>query len=252
MGTTDAEDWRRYWETAIDGGRRRQIELAAANPVRRWVVADAPGLVDEPVGIDPVDLHERPDAVRSAARAGFETFVAGSELSGHDDDRYDYETLPIHVTTVGRVDGIDVSFEDALADANALTTVENAPVVDSPVRRREAAVVTYECPCGHETTVRQPLLRTWSLETCGTGGCSCPVLPADARTRARTVVRFAVETNGEALPCVATGKYGTDSEFEQLRTAANLHLTGIGRLLTDGSGDIEPHYEVLAAEPASP
>jgi hypothetical protein len=48
MRTDDADNPREYWEAAADGGRRRQLELAAADPVSRWLVADVPSLVAEP------------------------------------------------------------------------------------------------------------------------------------------------------------------------------------------------------------
>lgn len=251
MGIDSADAWHEYWETASGGARRRQVERAAADPVGRWLVVDAPGIVDD-VGVDPADLRENPDAVLADARDGFAAFVAASDLPGHGDDRYDYDLLPIHLTTVGRLDGVEFSLADAAADANRLTTVENAPVVDGPDRHLEAAVVTYECPRGHETTVRQPLFRTWTLDTCPTDACSCPVVPDDVRTRPRTVVRFAVETREGVLPCVATGKYGADPKFDPLAAADSVHLTGVVRLLTTDAGGIDSHYEVLAVEPTSP
>lgn len=252
METDYADDWRAYWETVADGGRRRQVELAAADPVRRWLVAEAPGLVDDDVGIDPADLRTNPDAVLADARDGFAAFVAASDLPGHGDDRYDYDLLSVHLTTVGRVEGEQFSLTDPVGDANMLTTVESAAVVDDPSGRDEAAVITYECPRGHETTVRQPLFRAWTLEDCCAEGCSCPVVPDDARTRVRTVVTFAVQTAVGVLPCLATGKYGTTTEFERLADAERLHLTGIPRLVTEADGTVEPRYEVLATEPTAP
>lgn len=265
-----ADDWRRYWETAAADGRRLQLENAAGDPVGRYLTADAPGLVDDDVGIDPVHLRDHPDAVLADARAGFSAFVAESDLvetgPGRSQDRarrdpagrdgpgddVGYELLPVHVTALGRVEGLDCTYRDPVADANRLTTMRNVALTEAPTRRDEAAVRTYRCPAGHETTVRQPLLRTWALTTCGDPDCANEVVLEDARTRARSVARFAVDAAGDRLPCVVTGRGATEESLARYADAARLHLTGIPRLVTDDSGGLDPTFEVLAVEPASP
>jgi hypothetical protein len=245
-----ADAWREYWETALER-RREQLERAARDPLGAWLVAEAPALVENDV-VDPVALRDDPDAVLAAAHDGFESLVADGDLPGHDDDRYGYETLPVHVTAVGRVDGVDYSLSDPVDGANELRTLRSAAVVDEPTRRHEAGVVTYRCPLGHETSVRQPLLRTWPVETCPENDCEQGVVPDDARTRARRVARFTVETDARTLPCVATGRVAAGEAFDRLADARRLHLTGVVRLLADASGSFDPTCEVLAAEPASP
>ena len=247
---TDPEVWREYWASVADSGRRRQVDLAAADPLGRWLVAEAPVLVDEH-DVDPQALHADPDAAFAAAREGFDALVAARDLPTHGDDRYGYESLPVHLTALGRVDSGAFALADPVADANALVTLDGAALVGDPARRHEAAVLTYRCPRGHETTVRQPLLRTWTVETCPETGCGQKVVPDDARTRPRTVARFTVDGPGGALPCVATGRYAVD-EFDRLAAADRLHLTGVVRLIADASGELEPTCEVVAAEPAGP
>jgi hypothetical protein len=251
MSADDANTWQLYWESVLEGGRRLQVERAAADPVGRWLVAEAPVLVGDEFDIDPAALRDRPDEAIEAARDGFEALLTDGNLSRHDDDRYGYELLPIHLTAVGRI-GPDFSFADPVGNANTLTTIDRATVVDGPTRQYEPAVLTWRCPRGHETSLRQPLLRNWSVETCPQDGCSADVVPDDARTRVRRVARFTVETGAGALPCVATGRYAADVEYDRLANARSLHLTGLSRLLADGAGSIEPTYEVLAAEAASP
>jgi hypothetical protein len=244
---TDPDVWREYWASVADSGRRRQVDLAAADPLGKWLVAEAPVLVDE-YDIDPGELHADPDAAFAAAREGFEALVAARDLPGHDDDRYGYESLPVHLTAVGRVDSGEFALRDPVADANALVTLDGTNVVGEPTRRHEAAVLTYRCPRGHETTVRQPLLRTWTVETCGEADCRQDAVPDDARTRPRWVARFSIDGPGGALPCVATGRYAAD-EFDRLAGATRVHLTGVVRLLVDANGELEPTCEVVAAEP---
>jgi len=247
---TDPEVWRAYWASVADSGRRRQVDLAAADPLGRWLVAEAPVLVEDH-DIDPQDLHVDPDAAFAAAREGFEALVADRDLPDHGDDRYGYESLPVHLTAVGRVDSGTFALRDPVADANTLVTLDGATVVGDASRRQEAAVLTYRCPRGHETPVCQPLLRTWSVETCGEADCDRDVVPDDARTRPRTVARFTVDGPDGALPCVAVGRYAVD-EFDRLAAADRIHLTGVVRLLVDANGELEPTCEVVAAEPVAP
>ena len=246
----DADIWRAYWADVLESGRRLQVENAAADPLGRWLVAEVPTLVDEH-GIGPETLRADPDGALAAARRGFEELVNARDLPGYGDERYGYGALPVHLTAVGRVRSVPFALEDPAADANALVTLDGASVVDDPTRRHEAAVLTYRCPRGHETTVRQPLLRTWTVETCGDPGCEQGIVPDDARTRGRHVARFTVDGPDGALPCVATGREAADG-FDRLASARRLHLTGIVRLLVDGSGALEPTVEVLAAEPTAP
>jgi len=247
---TDPDVWHEYWASVADSGRRRQVDLAAADPLGRWLVAEVPVLVEEH-DVDPRELHADPDAAFAAARGGFESLVAARDLPGHDDDRYGYESLPVHLTALGRVDSGSFTLGDPVADANALTTLDGTKVVGEPTRRREAAVLTYRCPRGHETTVRHPLLRTWTVETCGESDCRQDVVPDDARTRPRTVARFTVDGPDGALPCVATGRYAVD-EFDRLASAGRIHLTGVVRLLAGPDAELEPTFEVVAAEPSAP
>lgn len=249
MTSNDPDPWQRYWAQVHEGGRRLQVERAAAAPIGRWLVAEAPALVDEDIGIDPGVLHEEPDDVIAAAREGFEAYAAEADLQAPADRRR-YGVLPVHVTTLGRIDGVDFSMEDPITDANRLTTIQNAGVVEDPSRRHEAVAVTYRCPVGHEQSVLQPLLRSWTVDTCLEDGCRNDVVPSDAETRVRPVVRFAVETPNGRLPCVTTGQYASAERFERLASARALHLTGISRLLVDDDGAVAPTYEVLAAEPA--
>jgi hypothetical protein len=252
MTSHETDTWQLYWESVLEGGRRLQAERAAADPTSRWLVAEAPVLVGDEFDIDPTTLRDRPDETVRAARDGFEALLTDEELATHDDDRYGYELLPIHLTAVGRIEGLDFSFTDPVNDANTLTTIDGAAVLDGPTRWYEPAVLTWRCPRGHEMSHQQPLLRNWSVETCLREGCSADVVPDDARTRVRRVARFTVDTGGGAIQCVATGRYAADTEYDRLASAQSLHLTGVSRLLADGDGSIEPTYEVLAAEAASP
>ena len=247
---TDPDVWHEYWASVADSGRHRQVDLAAADPLGRWLVAEAPVLVEEH-DVDPRELHADPDAAFAAAREGFEALVAARDLPDHGDDRYGYESLPVHLTALGRAGPGSFTLGDPFADANALTTLDGTKVVGEPTRRREAAVLTYRCPRGHETTVRQPLLRTWTVGSCGEGDCRQDVVPDDALTRPRAVARFTVDGPDGALPCVATGRYAVD-EFDRLAGADRVHLTGVVRLLADASGGLEPTFEVVAAEPSAP
>ncbi|MEF8776134.1 MAG: hypothetical protein V5A43_06485 [Haloarculaceae archaeon] len=249
MTSNDPVPWQRYWAQVHEGGRRMQVERAAADPLGRWLVADAPALVDEDVGIDPRVLHEEPDDVITAAREGFESYAAEADLPTLADRRR-YRVVPVHVMTLGRIDAVDYSMADPITDANRLTTLHSAAVVEEPSRRHEAVAVTYQCPVGHEQSVLQPLLRSWTVDTCLEHGCTNDVVPEDTETRARPVVRFAVETPAGRLPCVTTGRPASAERFERLTSARAVHLTGISRLLVDDAGGVAPTYEVLAAEPA--
>ena len=250
MTSIDAEPWVRYWGEVHDGGRRLQVEHAAADPIGRWLVADATALAADEIGIDPRTIHEEPDALLAAAREGLQTYASEADLPMAPDERH-YEALPVHVTTVGRLEGVDTAMSDPVADANTLTTLDRADVVEEPRRRHEAVAVTYRCPIGHERTVLQPLRRAWTVEHCLEPDCRNDVVPDDTATRARPVVRFTVETPaGRRLPCVATGRTGIADEFERLASASALHLTGVSRLVVDDEGLVSPTYEVLAVEPA--
>lgn len=249
MARNDAAGWQAYWESVLEGSRRLQVEHAAADPIGRWVVANAPTLCEE-FDLDAAALRRRPDDHLAKAREGFEAVVADRDLS-RPDHATGYDLLPVHLTALGRIDSVQFAFTDAVADANTLTTIDNATVVDAPERSVEPALVTYRCPAGHDATVRSTLPRTWTLETCGVPECTNEAVPDDAQTRARRVVRFSVETPGGALPCVATGQYVTDERMAELTGSTALHLTGIPRLVVDAA-TIEPVYEVLAVERAAP
>lgn len=249
MSAPDYSDaWQRYWASLYDGSRRLQLEHAASDPLGRWLVADAATLVEDEYGLDPADLRRHPDDVLSAARDGFAAFVAETDLDPLADARYGYEVLPVHLTTVRRLREVDPDGVDPVDDGNTLVLLSGAAVVEDPGVATEAAVVTYRCPSGHETSIRQPLFRHWQLDTCGASGCGRAVVIDDTRTRARRVCRFAVEAGATRLPCVATGRYAAPTdEFERLVAADRLELTGIPRLVSDGAG-IEPTLEVLHAE----
>lgn len=242
--------WRRYWANLHDGSRRLQIEHAAGAPLSRWLVADAATLVeDEEYGLDPAHLERQPDTVLAAARDGFAAFVEEGDLDPVPDDRYGYEVVPIHLTTVRRLGRIEPDTVDPVEDGNRLVLLSNATVVEEPQRSVRAAVVTYRCPRGHETPIRQPLLRHCRIETCGESDCEMPVVPDDSRTKAQRVCRFTVETDTARPPCVATGQYaGATEAFERLDGTRTLELTGILRPVTDDEGAIDPVLEVLHAE----
>lgn len=250
MTSDDPDPWQAYWNRVHEGSRRLQVERAAADPISRWLVADATALVDEEqIDLDPRTVQEEPDAVVAAAREGFAAFVASTDLEGAPDTEW-YQALPIHLTTVGRVDGVDFSMADPVADAGTLTTLDGVRVLEEPTRRHEAVAVTYRCPVGHERSLRQPLLRNWTVDSCLEPGCGNDVVPVDAATRARRVVRFVVEGPRGRLPCIATGQYGHADAFDRLVSATALHLSGITRLVVDEEGVVGSTYEVLAAEPA--
>lgn len=240
-------NWRRYWETVADGSARGQIAAAATDPVGGWVTADAGILVNDDVDIDPEQLRNHPDAVLRDAREGFEAFVDAREFASETAD--DYELLAIHVTGLGRVPGVDFSFDDPVDVANTLTQLSNVRLREEPGRDVKVVSRTYRCPAGHETTLHQSLHRDWTIETCGETGCSNEVTLLDSRTRLRRVVEFTVERGDSGLPCVATGRYADPAATDRLADATRLLLTGIPRFVTRSDGTVELIYEVLHAEP---
>lgn len=245
---TDA--WCRYWTDHFDGSRRLQLEHATSDPLGRWLVADAATLVEDEYGIDPAALRHHPDDVLAAARDGFEAFVAESDLDPHPDDRFGYEVLPIHLTTVRRLRSVDPGGVDPVEDGHTLVLLPDAAVIENPEISVEAAIVTFQCPRGHETSVRRPLFRRWQLETCPKSGCGAPVVVDDTRTRARRVSRFRVEADETRLRCVATGRYAAPTDArDQFLQADRLELTGVLRPVADDDGMVDPRLEVLHAEP---
>lgn len=248
--STSHDTWRRYWAALHESGRRLQLENAARKPRTHWLVADAATLVEEEYGLDPDSLRRDPDATLAAAREGFAAFVETTDLTPtHPDDGY--EAVPVHLTTVRRVPGIDPGGIDPVEQGNGLVLVAGAPVVEEPGVSVRATSVTYRCPRDHETVVQQPLLEHWALETCDVADCSLPVVPDPTRTRTRRVCRFTVDIGSRRLPCVATGRYAEQTdERERLREAGALDLTGILRLPVVDGVEVDPTLEVLHAEPA--
>lgn len=242
--------WQRYWADLHDGSRRLQLEHAARAPLGHWLVADAATLVeDDEYGLDPTALEAEPDAVLAAARDGFAAFVEESGLERLSDSRYGYDVVPIHLTTVLRLASIDPGGVDPVADVNTLALLPRASVVERPTVSVRAVVVTYQCPRDHETSVRQPLLGHWAVETCGEAGCDLPVVPDHTRTRTRRVCRFTVEADDARFQCVATGRYAEPTgEAERLAGAGVLALTGVLRPVIGDEEAVEPTLEVLHAE----
>lgn len=246
------DDWRRYWEQAHEGGRRLELENAATEPLARWVTADASVLVDD-TGIDPGHLVDHPDDMLEAARDGFQAFVSDRDFDKPVEDTRDYAMLPIHLAGVDRATTESVEFEDPVANANSVTQINSASVLQRPETAVRPAVITYRCPRGHETTLRQPLYRNVMIETCGQADCENSVVPVDRRTRPRRITEFTVTVDDERLPCLATGKFAHPTQaYEEMSGANRLLLTGIPRLVVASDGTLDPLFEVLHAESATP
>lgn len=249
MTELDYEDeWYRYWERTHGGNRRLEIENAAEDPLGRWVTARLPDLVDDEVGMDAATIRDHPDEVFRSSRAAFASFV-----EDHDDvdaAGEGYEFLPVHLAGVGRSTDPPFGLGSPLEDANTVAHLPNARTTEAPRNRTRSAELTYRCPSGHETTIRQPLHRSWTLDTCGEEGCSNEVVLDDSATKARRVAHFTVETASGKFQCVATGKYaGRTEDAKRFMEADSLHLTGIPRLIADSNGAVQTVFEILAIEP---
>lgn len=197
-----------------------------------------------------VAVRDRPDAVFEAARDAFASFVEDRDLDRPATDDYGYEVLPVHLEGVRRSTDPPFDLQDPVDDANTVAHVTNARVTEPPRPRTRAAVLTYRCPAGHETTLRQSVHRSWTIDTCGDPDCSNEVTLDDTRTRRRRVATFTVKTPTGKLKCVATGKYaGRTDDARLLGEADALHLTGVPRLIANDDGVVKPVFEVLEADP---
>ncbi|PSQ19183.1 hypothetical protein BRD00_02765 [Halobacteriales archaeon QS_8_69_26] len=242
-----SDDWYRYWETVYEDDHV-QVERAAEDPLGRWVTASLQDLVEE-TDVDAVTVRDRPDATFGAAREAFASFVADRDLDRPATDDYGYEVLPVHLEGVRRSTDPPFDLQDPVDDANTVAHVTNARVTEPPRGRTRAAVLTCRCPLGHETTLRQSIHRSWTIDTCGEPDCSNEVVLDDTRTRRRRVATFTVKTASRTLKCVATGKYaGRTDEARLLGEADALHLTGIPRLIANEDGVVKPVFVVLEAE----
>ncbi|MDX1746662.1 MAG: hypothetical protein R3324_12045, partial [Halobacteriales archaeon] len=222
------DNWQRYWASSYDGGRRLQIQNAASDPRDGWLTADVPALVEEDVGIDPQHVRDFPDLLLEHGRDGFRDFVLDSGVADGTDDPEGYDLLPIHLAGATRVRGIDFTFEDPVRAANSVRVFRNVEVTDAPTRRVQPSVVTFRCPLGHETRLRQPLLRRWMVERCGELDCSNDVVPVDTDTRVRRVATFTVSCDGATYPCTAAGRYaGETTDATALAEATTLLLTAV-------------------------
>jgi len=249
MTEIDYEDhWYRYWESTYESTPLR-IERAARDPLGQWIPVNLADLVGDDVDMDPAVVRDHPDEVFDGARAAFGAFVEDEDLDRPVGGDVGYDHLPIHLKGVANSTDPPFGLDSPYDDANTITHVTNARTTEAPRKRTKAALLTYRCPAGHETTLRQPLHRSFTLDTCGDPDCSNEVVLDDARTRARQVVDFTVEMGGGGLKCVATGMYADRTEdARRLIDADRLHLTGISRLVADSSGSVKPVYEVLDAE----
>lgn len=240
------DNWHRYWERRYESGRRLELERAAADPVGRWLTADVREFDEDEIDIDPSALYDHPDTVLGAARDGFGTFVEAADQDPFETAADSYDILPIHVTGVAR----DRGLSSPVADANTVTSIDNVSIQTDFHRETRAAILTYRCPLGHETELRQQLFRSWRIETCGFEGCANEVTTIDSRTRVRHVAEFSVDWSDHDLSCVVTGRYATAPEVaNRLSGAERLSLTGITRLLVADSEGVDPVFELLHAEP---
>lgn len=244
------DNWQRYWARSYESGRRAQLAYAAAAPLDGWLTADVPTLVEDEVGIDPEHLREFPDTLLEHGREGFRKFALARDAVDGTDDREAYGLVPIHLAGASQVRGLDFEFDNPVTETNTVRVFRNASVSDEPTRQLRPSVVTFRCPLGHETRLRQPLFRRWTVDTCGEPDCSNEVTLVDSRTRVRRTARFSVTHDGTTYPCVATGRYAGDTaDAADLTGSARLELTGIPRLLVDPDGDVRQTIEVLHAEP---
>lgn len=248
--TNDTDRWKRYWDEQYDTGARLQLETAARDPLGHWLVADLRTLAESDVDVDLDDVRRRPDHHVARAREGFKQFVEDAEIDDAADDGYEF--LPVHLAgaaSAGRGRDRRATLDDPTAAANVLTSATNLPVTDRPKLRTRTVELTYRCPAGHETSLRQPLYRERRLDRCGESDCTNDVFVDDRRTRVRRTVEFTVDHDSGPLRCVATGRYANDGA-DRIAGAKRLHLTGVLRLVAADDGDVEPIYEVLHAGPS--
>jgi len=249
MTANTTANWVRYWEQQYeDEAGQQQLAAAARDPVGGWLVADTGVLTDDEVDIDLGTIRHQPDELLVDARRAFETLVTTEEIEGASPTGYDQ--LPIHL--VGLPPQVrDESFRltDTAAETNILTSIPSATIEGTPTVDSQAAVVTYRCPAGHETTVLQPVYQAEPLSTCGEPQCTNEVHVETTETRVRKTVQFDVLIDGHLLSCVTTGMYA-DTRADLILEGDQVRMVGIVRPCLTPTLAVDPRFEVLSVGPA--
>jgi hypothetical protein len=242
-------NWVRYWrQSADDEAGQQQLGAAARDPYGHWLVADIGVLTDDEIGIDLGMIRRQPDGLLAAAREAFEIFVTTDEIDGTSADGFD--ALPIHL--VGLPPQVrDDSFRltDPTSETNILSSIPSASIEGTATVVPQAAVVTYRCPAGHETTVSQPVYTTQPLSTCGEPQCTNEVHADATETRIRKTVQFDVLLDGQLLACVGTGIYA-DTRAELILNGDRVRMLGVVRPCVSPTLTVEPRFELLSVGPA--
>lgn len=248
---TTTANWVRYWQQQYAGEAGQQrLETAACDPVGSWLVADIGALTDDEVDIDLGTIRREPDRLLADARKAFEQVVTTEEIKGASPEGYD--GLPIHLVGLPpRVRDGSYRLTDPTTELNTLVSVPSATIDGNPTVVPMAAVVTYRCPAGHSTTVRQPVYKPMPLSTCGDPQCSNEVHVDATETRVRKTMQFDVLLDGLLLPCVATGMYA-DTRAELLLTGDRVTMLGVVRPCVTPTLAVEPRFELLSVGPAQP
>lgn len=247
MSTT--ANWVRYWQKKYaDKAGQQQLDAAARDPFGSWLVADIGVLTDDEIDIDLGVIRREPDQLLADAREAFNSVVTTEHIEGASTDGYDH--LPIHL--VGLPPQVrDESFRlsDPIAEPNVLASIPSARIEGTPTVTPQAAVVTYQCPSGHETTVSQPVYNPRPLSTCGDPQCTNGLSVDTSKTRVRKTVQFDVLLDGLPLSCVATGMYA-DTRVDLILEGARITLVGIVRPCVTSTLTVEPRFELLSVGPA--
>lgn len=241
----DANTWADYWarerERNRQGGRMRR---AATDPAWTWLTLDVRRVLDANLGVDAESIVSQPDAVRRAARDGFEAFL--TDAPDLADPTPDIEALPLNFDGLGSVArSRDLTLGAPVASAGALAAITTSDALDDLSVAPRATRLTVRCPAGHETTVSQPLVRHRSLDFCGDEECTNEAFVVDEETCPRPTLSFAIEHGGASVRCVAVGRCAHDPD--RLRSE-RVRLWVVPRRHTSAEGTVSAVLEVVAAE----
>lgn len=243
MSSTTIDTWAAFWAAEYDERRQAgRIETCANSPLKGWLTLDVGRALESAIGLTMADVRQRPDDVLSAAREGFEQFVADEPECPSPADS-GYASLAVHLIGLpasGRVDSLD----DPVGAAGRLRSIPRVSI-ESPTVHHQALQTTYRCPAGHETTLDQPLYRYRSIDRCGAEECHNDVFVDDGRTRSRPVVEFSTQHRDSPLRCLGVGRLA--AELDRV-TADPVRLVGIPRRETRDDGSVEAVFEVVTVE----
>lgn len=246
------EDWKTYWEFRYNNRLRKRLKKAAENPSSQYLPVKPTELNPEPEeydwSIENDHLRNYPDTVLEDAKSGFAEFVLEEELTVERENNYDI--LPINFTDRSfDLDGY--FFRPSNMDhvrPNQISSI-GGTLLSPPDISQIAAVISYQCPKGHQNGILQPVYTNRLIETCPEEDCTNSVYQISRGTELIDIVEFKIEFDGSELHCVANGLYTTERALEEVTDGdQGLQLHGILRNVISDEGGPKEIFEVLSMD----